>query len=225
MVVAIIVIAATGLFVANKVKDVAKEFEDNPAMAAAELIVRASPDIELVSKDEENQKLTVRNKETGEIITVDVEDIREGKLRFETSEGVATLDVDGGGDGEKGSFKLTGPDGTTEIRAADGDELPDWVPVYSGDAQATDSYSSTGPQGSTGMVAWTTGDPAGKVVEFYQSELKERGYHVQTTTGISPSGEGGMVIATSGDGKRSIHVMVDTQEGRTTFSVTHNDSR
>ena len=51
---------ACSLFVAKKAKDFAGEMSDNPAMAAAEMIVRVNPEIELVSKDEMAQTLTIR---------------------------------------------------------------------------------------------------------------------------------------------------------------------
>ena len=60
-----------GYFVAQKVKGVAGDFEDNPAKAAAELVVKLNPDLEMVESDDEDGSITVRNSSTGEESTFD----------------------------------------------------------------------------------------------------------------------------------------------------------
>jgi hypothetical protein len=47
-------------------KKAAAKFEKNPTMAAAEMVVRLNPDLELVSSDEKTNTLTIKDKKTGE---------------------------------------------------------------------------------------------------------------------------------------------------------------
>ena len=65
VVVVLIVVTVAGFLVANKVKDVAADFEKNPAMATARMIVKLNPDLEEVSTDDEEGTITVRNTKTG----------------------------------------------------------------------------------------------------------------------------------------------------------------
>jgi Domain of unknown function (DUF4878) len=51
-------------------------------LATAKLIIQASPDLELVSTNEAAGTVTVRNKRTNEVITVSIEDVKNGKFRF-----------------------------------------------------------------------------------------------------------------------------------------------
>ncbi len=65
---------ACGLVVTQAARELASDFEANPAKAMAELAVRANPDIELVESDDDAGTMTVRNTETGEELTLNFED-------------------------------------------------------------------------------------------------------------------------------------------------------
>jgi len=81
-------------FLADKAKEMAAEFEANPAKAAAEMAVRLNPDLELVETDEEAGTMTILQKSTGEEVTLNFEDIAEGRFSVETSEGESTISFD-----------------------------------------------------------------------------------------------------------------------------------
>src|SRR5215207_3396874 len=71
--IAIIGILALGgaAFIGGRfLKHKAAEFEKNPALAAAELAIRANPDYEVVESDSDAGTLTVKNSKTGEVVTM-----------------------------------------------------------------------------------------------------------------------------------------------------------
>jgi len=51
-------------------------------MATAELMVKANPDLDLVESDAEAGTLTIRNRRTGEEVTMSAKDIQEGRVQF-----------------------------------------------------------------------------------------------------------------------------------------------
>ena len=59
----------------------------------------ANPDLEVVSSDDESGTVTIRNKKTGEEITMNAADIKNGRLRFKNEKGE---EVTFEGSGEKG---------------------------------------------------------------------------------------------------------------------------
>ncbi len=181
-------------------KQVAK-FESNPAIAAAELAVRANPDMEVVESDPEKGTITVRNKKTGEVVTWDAAKIESGQWTVETDEGTATF---GGGPG--------GPA-----------NLPSWVPTYpNGSVQGT--FDSTSSEGRSAAFTVTTSDPVAAVLEFYESQLKGAGLEVQKTTyEAAGAGPGGTVSGTSADNKRTVGVMVSTGDGQTSAIVSFTE--
>ena len=186
-----------GWFVKKKVA----QFEANPAIAAAELAVRANPDMEVVESDTEKGTITVRNKKTGEVVTWNAADIESGKWTVETDEGTATFGGSPGGPAN----------------------LPSWVPTYpNGSVQGT--FDSTSAEGRTAAFTVTTSDPVAAVLEFYESQLKGAGLEVQKTTyEAAGTGPGGTVSGTSADQKRTVGVMVSTGDGQTSAIVSFTE--
>src|SRR5262245_44092740 len=107
---------ATGMFVKHKIGGMASDFPKNPAKAAAELAIKMNPDVELVSSDDE--KMTVRDKKTGEEVTVNFADAKEGKFSFKTKEGETTFDANAAKSGQGGTLTVTGPSGQKAIFGA-----------------------------------------------------------------------------------------------------------
>src|SRR5262245_60717402 len=77
-----------GRFLKNK----AAEFEKNPTLAAAKLVVQANPDLEVVKSDDDAGTLTIKNTKTGEVVTMNAKDIEDGKITFTTKDGTTTFD-------------------------------------------------------------------------------------------------------------------------------------
>lgn len=89
VVLAVAIMVAGGFFVAKKVKGVSEDYQENPARTAAEMVVRTHPGFELIGSDDEAQTWTIRDKETGEVFTVDWSDLQQGKLGTKASESIA----------------------------------------------------------------------------------------------------------------------------------------
>ncbi len=207
-------------FLADKAKDMAAEFEANPARAAAEMAVRLNPDLELVSSDEEAGTMTVLQKSTGEEVTLNFQDIAEGKFSFETDEGTSSISFDPEGEG---GVTVEGPDGTTSYGAKAGDELPSWIAVYPGASEPQGAYSSTSGDQRSGAVSFRTGDPVARVLEFYERSLKAAGLEVSKTTFTAQGSAGGMLNGNSEEPTRSVTVMVNDEDGETAIAVNYTE--
>lgn len=204
-------VMAGGMF-AKKQLD---KFEKNPAVAAAELIVRANPELELVESDPEAGTLTIRNTKTGEVVTMNAEDIQEGKITFTTKEGTSSVDFSGGEEG--GSMTVTDEKGETATFSAGAGapkDLPAWVPAYPGGTPQGIFQSSTAQERGASFTVQTS-DAADEVLEFYKGKLEEEGLTVQSSS-FETNGKvaGGTVTGTSSDQKRTVNVIVSSQEGQ-----------
>lgn len=219
IVVAGILFVAGGAFVFKKVKD---KVGENPALAAAELIVRANPELELVESDAEAGTLTIRNKKTNEVLTVDLEAVKEGRIGFKTGDQESTITF--GGTGEEGRMTITGPGGETTFQAGAGGavEIPDWVPVYGGATPAGTYRMSAGGE-TTGGFTLTTGDAAEAVLDFYGGALEDLGGEVQRQTYSTGGDEGGMVGGGTPDERRKLSVIVNQRGGETSVTVTYTE--
>jgi hypothetical protein len=218
LILVLIVVMAAGFFVANKVKDVAADFEDNPAMATARMIVKLNPELEEVSTDEEAGTITVRNKKTGEEITVNFEDIEDGKLSFTTDEG--EVKVDASQLDESGSMTVTSEDGSVVFATGkpSAKDLPSWVPIYPG-TEPSSRHSMRTETTLSGGFEITTDDAVADVLEFYRSKLESAGYEISVNTYTQDDTEGGMVNGNNEAEQRSVVVILSREAGENTKAV------
>jgi hypothetical protein len=210
---AIIVIGLIGaavfaFWVGGKVKEAA----DNPAMAAAKLMVAANPEIELVEADDDAGTITVRNKETGEVLTVNLEDVEEGRISFESEGETVTMGMEEGEDGE-GTFTVRDSEGKASFRVGAGGEedIPSWVPRYE-DVEVQGTYSSQANGEVNGGFSFETTDTVDEVIAYYAGALEAAGF---SETGRSTSEAGGTRYAnlTAEEGGRTVGVMATGQDG------------
>lgn len=218
-VVTLIVVAIVFAMAAKKGKEFLSDFESNPAFKTAEFAIRANPELELVESDSEAGTLTVRNKKTGEVVTVDLDDIEQGRLSVLTGEGEESTITFGG---ESGGLEIRAEEGgkTSRLRiGAEPDEIPDWVPVYPG-AQPASTFVSTTAEGTNGAFSLTTSDQPDEVLDWYAEELEDLGIDPQRSMFTTTVSRGGLVSGESGG--RRLDVTVASQNEGTSVTVTFN---
>lgn len=224
LIMVLVVVMVGGFFVARKVQDVAADFEENPAMATAKMIVKLNPELEEVSTDEEAGTITVRNTKTGEEITVNFEDIEEGKLSFTTDEGEVTIDASGLD--ESGSLTVTNEEGKVVLAtgAAASDDIESWVPIYPGGEPANRHSMRSEEEMSGGFELETTASVA-EALEFYRSALEGEGYEVAVNTFTQDDSEGGMVNGSHADKGRNVVAIFNSEGGGPTKIVVSYSER
>lgn len=127
------------------------EFQRHPEKAAAEMVVRLSPDLDMVSQDEAKGEMTIRTK-GGETITMSYKDIAEGKFLVKDAQG-----------------------NTTEIGTTDLSKLPPWVPRVPELKGATSSFHTEKDGQLSGLYSATSGQSAEKLEEYFKAEGEKLG--------------------------------------------------
>lgn len=207
-----------GWFAVGKMKDVASDFEKNPTKAAAELVVRMNPDLEMVDSDEEDGTITVREKSSGKVVTLNYDEIEEGRISFESEEG--RVEITGQAQGGEAAMTITTEEGETRIGG--GGEVPDWIPAHPATTTRRSVLHSAGPNGETGQASFTVDADAADVAAFYKRELEGAGYTVSVTEYSNDDGsfsvvsgrkDGGSVIASVNARERPVEVVVQYNRG------------
>ena len=187
----IVGVVGTTFFVAHKIKQAGFDTElmsRNPGMAIAKMVTTFNPDVEVVKTDESAGTITVRDKKSGKVVTMNFDDIKNGgRIRFSAQDD----------DGKTASMEIGGDS-----------KLPSWVPAYPGATakpQMTIKGDDSKGAGEAGNVTFSTSDSAAKVTQFYQDKMKELGLKVNLTTN---SNEGGMMVAADEDNKRTLTVII-----------------
>jgi hypothetical protein len=192
-----IAVIGAGYFFVHKARD----FAANPGYAAAKLIMAANPNISEVSHDDNAGTITVRDNKSGQVMTWNFDDIKNGKFKITATD-------------EKGQTA------TVELGSSTG-KIPAWVPSYPGtDPKATFSVSASGAEGAGGNFTYTTNDPASKVMDFYQDKTKELG--MQANVNVQ-GGQGQVLVATDDAHKRSLTIVIGESGGKTTVNLTYSE--
>lgn len=216
-----IALSIMGYFAKRALDKVSK----NPTMAAAELMVKANPDLDLVSADEAHNTITVKNKKTGETVTINADDAQHGKWSVKTDKGTATFDASSGqginiqSTDEKGQKSTVTYGGTGAPQ-----NLPSWLPVYPG-GTVQGNMDSTTAEGRSAAFTVTTKDDVNKVLDYYESQLKSGGFKAEKTTYNANGQAGGSVTGKSDDGKREASVLVSTSPDGTHAMVSFTEKK
>jgi hypothetical protein len=193
-------------FVVRTVKNAgfdAELMQRNPGLALARMAQAINPDTELVSTNEAAGTITVRDKKTGEVITLKFDPEKKSMVVIDEKTG-KQAEVHVSGDGKSGAIDITAPDGNTLHFGADStSKAPSWAPVYPGSAPQGVMSIQTG-EGNQNTFTFKTPASASQVISYYEGELKSKGF---TVTSVTRSPQGGLITAED-DGKK--HVLMVT---------------
>lgn len=159
-------------------------FEENPQLAAVELMVRANPELDLVGSDADAGTITIRHKESGETVTVEFEKLADGRLSITTDEGEMVFELDE--DAEELTMRgRQGDEESTMTFGAQGGDVPAWVerllPQNWPEGRVGMQASSGGR--SRGMIGWQIeeGDPEA-IAAGLQQTLEDGGWTVEESS-------------------------------------------
>ncbi len=212
---------------ANKAKNFIDEASDNPAMAAAEMVIRINPNLELVEKDEEAGTLTIYDKRQDKTLELDLDDVMEGKFNLETSDG-KTMNFDFG-QNEKGTFRATVTDeegevtefsiGAGGVRIGQGaNELPAWLPGYKNAEISSPLLMNTADKVS-GTAMFSTPDPVAEVAKTMTRDLEDRGFEVERAS-YEAAGVTSIILSCKGPEGQELTVSVNSRGESTGVAMT-----
>jgi len=216
LLVGIVISVGVGMFV-HKVKQ-------NPALAMAKLLTAANPEVEVLSADEGQSTVTFRNKKTGETVTMNFDDIKQGRIEFKGPKGERAT-INAHGDGQSGSLEIKSPEGSMQFGAGANAKIPDWIPAYPG-ATPQANFSMQGGDGSGGTFSYTTKDSAEAVLAFYNRSLTGAGFKITSNVSGNANGaSGNMISAEEEASKRTMVITLGSENGTTTVNVIYGTKK
>jgi hypothetical protein len=219
----IVVLVALSFFVVHKAKQAGFDpalWAKNPAVAASKMIATLNPELEVVKVDEDAGIITVRNKKTGEVVTVNLDDLKKGKVSFKSLTSGKEVHISAEAGEKGGGVKVTDEKGKTVLAAGSGSsKLPDWVPVYPG-TEPKVGFSMTEEKTQRAVAAAETDASLDEVFDFFASKLEAEGYSVRRIRSSTADTNSGMVIATKEAEKKSVQVGITREDNRTKIAIT-----
>lgn len=208
---------ACTVMVAKKAKNFVEEASDNPAMSAAEMVVRLNPNLEIVEKNEDDGTITIYDKQKNEKVTLDLDDVMSGKFGVETEDG-ETMNFDIG-QNEDGSFGATITDEKGEVSniavgaegvrvGAGAHDLPSWLPGYKG-AKVSSPFSMKKDGKVSGTAVLSTPDSVAEVAEAMTKDLQAKGFDIEQTS-YESAGLTSIMLSGKGPEGREVSVSINT---------------
>lgn len=198
----------------------AKQTLEDP-VSMAELLLAASPELQVVREKSGDGKITVRNTQTGEEGTVDLADLKNGNFSIQNKDG-QKIDISGNPTAP-GGVTITGADGqaTTIAASTSLDDVPSWVPVYPNHASLEAGYRTQQADSVTGLLSLTTADSFDAVKSWYEQELKGKGFDVSSNATSFGNTRGALVVGQGQDG-RSINIALNADGDKVTAAINYN---
>jgi hypothetical protein len=191
IVIGIIVAVAGGMWLWNKVPK-------NENEAVAFIVEKANPDLEVLSVDTNAGTISVRNKKTGEHLTMSLDDAKNGKFTIETDKGKAVIGA-----------------GAIE-------NIPSWVAIYPG-SKPEGGFSGEEQGKKTGVMSFTTSDSVSQVIDFYKEKLAAEGLEPQEQGGFTGTESFSVFTARSPDERRTVSVSATRDQEQTRVQVSFEE--
>jgi hypothetical protein len=192
-------VVGTGMFVVHKAKQAGFDpdlIHKNPGLALSKMVAAANPDLTVLNVNESKGIITVREKSTGKVVTLNFDDVKNGKIVVQdNSEGKSATMQFGAGPSK----------------------LPSWLPAYPG-AAASGVFAINSGDGEGGTFSYTSNDAPAKVIAFYQDALQRGGFKI-TTTATTP--ESSVLAAEDESSHRNVMVTVAGESGKTTVNLVY----
>ncbi len=174
-------IVAFGLlsyYVFKKVTEVAT----NPAAAAA-LISKIDPNLEVLDVDENKKVLRVRNRQNNEEVVISLADLQAGRLKISKE----------------------GKDGLESVEIGGQVKLPSWMPKYPGVEMKGIGAMRSDKEGDGGMFTFETSDPADKILAFYKEGLEKSGFKADESAQVA-AGASVLMMKSDHDGGATVTI-------------------
>jgi hypothetical protein len=214
---------------AKKAREYAKTAERNPEFAAVSLAASLNPELQVISKDETAGAITVKNKKTGEVITLDLTAYSAEKL------GQALEQFSRGLPAAPASAAVRPTRARTAARVEDasgstGDEshpgevegsalsdalkkLPSFIEPYAG-ARVIGASQSQVNATVLGNYVFVTSDAPEKVADFYERTLKAKGFAVAyRSMDTTRDGSTATLVATREQPASSVSISAEGKKG------------
>ncbi len=183
-------------FAAKKAREYTRNAQRNPAYASLSLAASLSPDIQVLSKDETSGKITVRNKKTGETVTINtndytaanigraLEEIAKSAQVAAVRESTVTQSATAAAPEPTEREEQTAPAPEPKISAGKAAAMtatlgnfPKYLPAYPG-ATTVESQLNNMMGMTMGNYAAVTTDKPDDVVGFYEKKLTAAGFTI-----------------------------------------------
>lgn len=229
-------VATCTYVVSKKAKQYTREAQKNPQLAAISLAASLHPDIQIVSKDEAAGKITLRNKKTGEVVTLDTHDLSSGNMSRAMEQFAKGMKPPAGSARTVAREPESAPSAAepppeekpaearisparAAAQAAVMKKFPRFIPAYRG-GKTLEASLQTIMGNTIGNYVFATDDPGEAVADFYEKALTDAGFTIAgRNNGTNDNGATISMIAQHTDPQMMTMVTIEIDKGQTHVDI------
>jgi hypothetical protein len=221
----------------QRAKQYSEEAQRNPQLAAISLAASLHPNIEIVSKDEATGKITLRNKRTGQVVTLDTHNLASGSANRALEQFSRGLNVPSATESsvaretepappaaepapaeEKPAEAAISP-ARAAAQAAVMKKFPDFLPAYDG-AKTLDNTINNFGGNTVGSYRFETSDLPETVADFYEKKFTDAGLTILTRqSGSNDNGATVALIAQQVGSQTTVSFQAEIEGGKSRVTI------
>jgi hypothetical protein len=222
----------------KKAKDYSADAKKDPQLAAISFIASINPNLQIVSKDAAARKITIKNKKTGEVVTLDLNDLSSDNMEKAVEQFAKGQKVSPPAKSDsEASEPATAPAMTEEpppppkpaqerisparssAQGAVLKKFPAFIPAYRG-GKTSEATLQTIMGNTIGNYVFTTDDSDETVADFYEKALTDAGFTIAgRNNGSNDNGATISLIAQHTDPQMMTMVTIENDKGKTHVDI------
>ena len=200
LIIAIVILSLLVGWCKRKIVD-PSEFRKNPEKAMAEMVVRNTPGLKLISQNEGNGEMTIRTKD-GKEMTLNYKEVSQGKFSVKDANG-----------------------NVTEIGASDLSKLPSWVPRAPSLKETVSTFQNLQDECVMGGYSGTSTDSLDTLEAFFKTAASKLSLAATSRMSFNTDGNDNRIIAFEA-GNRKLNILLNsTSSGETCVHVSYEEKK
>lgn len=206
---------------AEKAQQYSEQAEKNPAYATVSMLAALHPGVEVTAKDPVTGKITIRNKKTNEVVTLDTTQYDADRITQVLEKFAAGAKIDVEKMAAQAQKMAEDAQKTADAANSDGDakaavaKLPDFVSAYPGaETMSANVESAMGMQVATYTAR--SKDKPKAILDYYEGKLTKAGFMI---SGKSASAETGSLAAMTQNPIRVVSIDASVDGDVSEFTV------
>jgi hypothetical protein len=225
-------------FVHKKAKEYSGDMRKDPQFATVNMIASLTPNLQVVSKDPEARKITIKNKKTGETVTLDLNDLSADKMEKAMQQFAKGQKVTPPAKSDSEASEPAAAPAMTEepppppkpaqerisparssAQGAVLKKFPAFIPAYRG-GKTSEATLQTIMGNTIGNYVFTTDDSDETVADFYEKALTDAGFTIAgRNNGSNDNGATISLIAQHTDPQMMTMVTIENDKGKTHVDI------
>lgn len=180
----------------------------SPQEAIVKMMLERNPEVEVLEVDQDNNRIKIRNKKTGEIITIDYSQAKKGIIQWKEKGKKGSVEIKG--EEKEGKIEISSEEGKTTITYGGDENLPDWLPEFKSFKILNQVTSKSGNK-SSGTIELESLKDIDETAKEIENLFKEKGFNLN------------QILTQKSGGAKTVMLQGELEKSKTFFAIVNQE--